>query len=125
METLIDLYDSDLLTIEGVVLKLEHMTMKPGNLQAFQDEVIERFGLAGFHVDVEWHVVESPGAVPVGTMMPTIRILGRVEPEEQFDREKMMHEVQHDILGIDPNPGAVQRDGSVKSLSKSTLITRD
>ena len=47
-------------------------------------------------------------------------IRDRIVPEE-FDHEKMAHEVQHDILGLS-QPGAVTKDGVWIEPSTSTSI---
>jgi hypothetical protein len=124
INTQIDLYDSDLLRIEQAVTALQRHANKPGDLGNIEDEIIERFGLQGYTVKVQWWVTEEPGPLgAAGTMIPSITIEGRVERGHEFDHEKMQYEVQTNILGIDDQPGAMTRDGSIKSPAKSTSMT--
>lgn len=124
IETLIDLYDSDLLKIESVVNALQRHANRPGDLGNVEDEIIERFGLQGYLVKVQWWQLDEDGPLGVaGTMIPSITIEAKVDRQE-FDHERMQYEVQNDILGIDENPGAVvSKDGKVKSPAKSTSMS--
>lgn len=122
LQTHIDLYDSDLLVIEQILIRLQRHTNTQMNLQGFVDEARERFGEAGFKVAVAIYEVQSPGPLPVGSYVPEITIQDRLTREE-FDRDKMTWEVQSDILEIDPTPGAMQLDGTIKSPSKATSFS--
>lgn len=123
IETLIDLYDSDLLKIEYAVNALQRHANKPGDLGNIEDEIIERFGLQGYAVKVQWWVTEEAGPLGAqGTMIPAITVEARVDRHE-FDHEKMQYEVQTNLLGIDEQPGSMTRDGTIKSPSKSTSMT--
>lgn len=124
MDALIELYDSDLLKIEKVWEALNLKQMTQVDLERYRQEVIERFAEAGFQVDVVMMVVEEPGPIPVGTYVPEISILDRIEPEREFDIDRMVHEVQHDLLEIDPNPGVVQLDGTVRSPAQVTSFNK-
>lgn len=118
--SMIELYDSDLLVIERVLKALEARQGSNQNLQAFVDEAKERFGLAGYVVEVNMYQVTGPGPLPIGTFVPDIIIKGRTEKQPEFDREQMAWEVQQDILGIDENPGTIRADGTVESPKHTT-----
>lgn len=122
LDSMIDLYDSDIMTIEAVTEQLERSVGEAREVQGFVEEAIERFGLAGFRVKVDIYEVQGPGPLPIGTYVPHITIEERLTREE-FDRERMSWEVQNDILEIDPNPGSIQPDGSVRSPSHTTGFT--
>ena len=120
---MVDLYDSDLLVIEQVQNALNLRVGMHLDVDGYAREIKERFGEAGFLVDVAIMQVTGPGPLPMGTYVPQITILSRVTPE-QFDREKMTWEVQHDILEIEETPGAMQRDGTIKSPAQLTSFPK-
>lgn len=90
----IDLYDSDRLAINQVVHDLQNSIGKRRDPEGWAKEILERFGLAGYYVDVRLVELED------GTIGTAITITGKVEEGEEFDHEKMGHEVRSNILGV-------------------------
>lgn len=86
--------DSELLELQRVKGELEGRTYKAHNLDAFDREIVERFGEIGWKVDVKWHETNVRG-----TYIPVVEIVDRIERKE-FDHERMAHEVRRNILDI-------------------------
>lgn len=107
LEAEIDLYDSDVLTIQQVVDALNVSRSKPTTVDGWRREIEERFSEAGFKVSVVLRQVEGLER-PDGTVAPTsndyiyttITINDRVEPQGEFDHQRMAHEVQSNVLGL-------------------------
>lgn len=116
----IELYDSDLLVIEGVFNYINaNIVGRARSVDATEREIIERFALAGFKVSIVWYEMLDAK----GTFSPKIIIEDRIDvPTEGFDHERQTWEVQHDILGIDATPGAMQIDGTVKTPTHHTAF---
>lgn len=96
----IDLYDSDFKKMEDVVAVLNRKVGTRTNIQAFDKEIKERMAEAGYIVDVKWNEFARDGKKIEGGAMPTIEVIGRCEVEEEFDHERMAHEVQNNILNL-------------------------
>jgi hypothetical protein len=103
VDTSIELYDSDLLVIEAVLMMLNEKVGTRRNIQAFHDEIIGRFAEGvdgvGFRVSVTWHEY-AVGGQKVDGAMPEIMILGRIEEETEFDRERQQAQVVGNILEL-------------------------
>jgi hypothetical protein len=110
----IDIYDHEALQIGEVMAKINEGLHKPRDLEGFRKEVIERFGLIGFNVTVTCWTTNVDGLYSFDFCF-----VSRCDPHN-FDHARQSWEVQHDILGIDPTPGAIQPDGSIKSPSQVT-----
>ena len=103
----LDLYDSDVLAIEQVLDALNESRTRATTVDGWRREIEERFHEAGFKVAVVLRQVESMER-PDGSVVHTsgdyihtsITINARVEPEGEFDHQKMAHEVQRDIRGL-------------------------
>jgi len=92
----IELYDSDILVIEKVYKTLQDRSAhNRRDYDAFDREIKERFHDAGFIVDVKWFHTNIEGV-----KMPEVDFIGRVDPESEFDHDKMQHEVVEDILDL-------------------------
>lgn len=92
VESLIELHDSELIAAMNVVERLNRKQKTMQNLEGFRKEIIERFALeANLKVDVA--VYETNEA---GTAWFQVTILSRIEG--QFDPDRQVHEVTHDIL---------------------------
>jgi hypothetical protein len=91
----IELYDSDILVLEPVLQMIRRRSEGRRDYDAFDREIKERFHDIGFVVDVKWFETNL-----AEVKMPEIDIVGRVEPEAQFDHDKMQHEVVNDILDL-------------------------
>lgn len=103
----IDLNDSDILTIERVVLKLSEKQSRIVSLEGFRQEIIERFAEEGFKVGV--NVFEDLSQK--GLYAFEIEIQDRLEGE--FDPDRQVYEATADILGLGTK-GVIKTGGIVK-----------
>jgi hypothetical protein len=125
IDAAIELYDSDIKTImDG---PMEWFNSRTGSWRVI-DEVhkglVEQFEKVGFKVDVEvWtlgeckcsppcrdgehcrHLVPIPEAYQFGVM-----ITGKINRESSFDFDKMVHEVQNNLLDIPGEGGIIKFD---------------
>ena len=102
----IDLYDSDILKIEEVVLWLNNQIV--GTRKKIDDldkEIVERFAQRNFRVSVQWWTSNVEG-----TYIPEVTIHSRIKDEE-FDHDRMVHEVTNDILDLGTG-GVIKTSGS-------------
>ena len=90
-----DVHDSEINMIHEILNILRRRSASVRNYDDFQREIIERFGQIGFVVDVRWYETDQPGV-----LMPEINISNRTEKGFHFDRDKQVHEVTNDILGL-------------------------
>lgn len=105
----VELYDSDRLELTRLVNWLNRENVgKRRNPKKYAEELVERFFKAGFHVEVRMYVLEDPETEEIKEWQPSIIIEERVDPEEEFDHDKMGYEVRSDILGVNQQ-GNVQR----------------
>lgn len=102
----VDLYDSDIPRLENVLRALSPAQGHRVNLEGFRKEVIERFGEEGFGVDVKVYEKEYLSGE---TVYQFNIALTSVKRSEEFDHDRMAHEVQHDILDIS-EPGKIVGD---------------
>jgi hypothetical protein len=97
IDSTIDLYDSDRIGVDRVVNAL---AAKQGTMQdprEFAREIFERFADVGLLVDVAVATI-NPGEHDEHYGF-AVMVSGRVDPEAEFDHERMSHEVRADILG--------------------------
>jgi len=110
--SVLDIYDSELEKILAVTALLrERGATKQHNYEAFQREIEGRFADIGFRVEVNWYTFGyegTPGEVD-GSAMPEITITGRILPEA-FDRDRQVHEVTRNVLGIPGQEGVIKTD---------------
>ena len=118
METLVDLLDSDILVIEGVLKRIHADTHHARDMEGFRKEVVERFGIAGFRVRCDVYTSNIPGV-----FVPEITIEDKTSDATVFDHDRMTWEVQQDILGIS-TPGAITPNGTIITPSKSTSFSK-
>lgn len=117
VDSLIDIYDHEILAIEKVLKALGETQGKARDPFGYHREIVERFEEIGFTVWADW--VTSPDGVHIFKV--TIR--DRCTPlPHGFDHEQQRWEVQQDILEID-TPGAVHRDGHIITPAKSTSFS--
>lgn len=90
----IDIYDSEVIKIEGVLDRVQEQCSGPILVDSVDRMITEEFAKIGFVVDVTWWDTDQPGL-----FMPEITITGRTE-EHEFDHERMAHEVQSDLLDL-------------------------
>jgi hypothetical protein len=97
MSELVNILDSEIKELQGVHQTLEGRTYKSHNLAAFEREIVERFQEIGFVVDVKWYQTNI-----ASVSSPVVEVIGRCTPvaPEDFDHEKMAHEVVSNVLGL-------------------------
>lgn len=96
----INLYDSELLRVEEVALKLQEKTGTRRDAEDFRREIIGRFEEIGLIVQTR---VLIPADTPYGRepefVMFGVVITDRCE-HKPFDHERQAHEVRADILDL-------------------------
>jgi hypothetical protein len=117
MQAMVDLYQSDIITIERVLEQLNRLQGSRQNLEMFVQEVEARFAEVGFRVEVITFQDENDPDFYGFNFV----IRDRIDPIE-FDHDKMRHEVQHDLLGLS-QPGALTRDGTWIEPPSSTSMS--
>lgn len=105
VESAIDLYDHERLAIRDKVQPGINASIgSKRSIQGFVDEVINRFHTdAGLIVEVTVWENEAANAIrPKEERLYGFKVYisGRVQEEEEFDHERMSHEVRSDLLGL-------------------------
>lgn len=120
MESLINLFDTEWDQIAKNVLgPLNAKQSKVVDLEGFRQEIIERFGIAGYVV----HVVAKQDLDDPRLFGWEILLVDRVSDPGEFDHDRMRYEVQNDVVGI-ATPGAIGPNGLVIAPSKSTAFSK-
>lgn len=104
VDSLIQLYDSDIIEIEKVLEVLNKRKGQRTDYARWTEETKDRFFRIGLLVSVRWYeagVERADGTMEKleGTFIPEIVIKGRAE-KHAFDHEQMSHEVQNDLLEL-------------------------
>lgn len=95
-----EVYDSEIIQIEAALVLLNEQIQggQRVNRGEFDRQIVERFQDLGFVAVVNWYTAAtSDGALIPDMLIPEIVIRDRIERHE-FDHDKMVHEVTHDIL---------------------------
>lgn len=107
LDTEVELYDSDVLAIEGVVKDLNQARQRVTTVDSWRNEIINRFAEINLRADVVLRSIEAVEDhegfmhTPDDTrILTTITIKGRIEQEAEFDHDKMAHEVRANIRGL-------------------------
>lgn len=106
VDTLIQLYDSDIIKIEEILEALNKRKGQRTDYERWTAETKERFHRVGLLVSVRWYeagVERVDGSLEKldDTLIPEIVIIGRVPSKTfVFDHDQMAHEVQNDLLGL-------------------------
>lgn len=104
----LDLYDTEVLKIEGVHLALQaRARSKQLNFGDFEREIRERFAEIGFTVDVNWYRFSVNGAEQENAAMPEVTITGRTAPVA-FDHDRRVHEAVHNVLELPGQEGWIK-----------------
>jgi hypothetical protein len=90
------IYDSELDAIQHVWMEMKSREKTHTDLDAFQREAKERFQNINWDVDVVPFYTDQPGVYYFEMI-----IKGRMQELSEFDHERMKHEVQHNLLGLD------------------------
>jgi hypothetical protein len=104
LSSLIDLNDSDILTIERVVQRLNAKQGQRMSMDGFRREAIDRFADAGFKVNVRAYTTNQEGLYAFD-----IEIAERLEG--QFDPDQMVYEATRDVLDL--GEGGVIKTGGL------------
>lgn len=109
---LLDVYDHEVEAIIGLQVRITTawqdrlLTCPPlawaTTIARFEHEVAEQFAEIGFVASVEMMANPDLG----GMMCPTIQVTGRTEAID-FDPDRQVHEVTHDLLGLGEEHSAV------------------
>ncbi|MFE6000364.1 hypothetical protein ACFQ6C_26445 [Streptomyces sp. NPDC056454] len=108
-----DVLDSEILQLEALFADMQYRYgAKAFDTAEFEREAKERCHTLGFAVDIRWkRVKDGTGRILDGVGSPEIEIVGRVE-KKPMDQDQKVHEVTHDILGIDDAPGIIKSDAA-------------
>lgn len=105
-----DLYDHE---VEEILQLQQLLTDKARygrhNYTDFEREIRERFAGIGFTVEVSWYGF-SRGGQPQEGAMPEVTVTGRTDGKHVFDKDRQVHEVTHNILGIPGEEGVIKAD---------------
>lgn len=107
----LDVYDSDVEKIFGVLARLQDRArFRRHNYNDFDREIREAFAEIGFTVAVNWHEFEMDGQKQEGAM-PEVTVTGRTDPGFVFDKDRQVHEVTHNVLGLpEEDAGVIKTD---------------
>jgi hypothetical protein len=106
VESMIQLYDSEIIKIEEVLEALNKRKGQRTDYERWTNEVKDRFHRVGLVVSVLWYeagVERADGSMEKieGTLIPEILVKARVDSKTfAFDHEQMGHEVQSDLLEL-------------------------
>jgi hypothetical protein len=106
----LDLYDSDVEAVFKVLARLQDRARyRRHNYNDFDREIREAFAEIGFTVEVNWHEFSREGQKQDGAM-PEVTVTGRTDPGFVFDKDKQVHQVTHNVLGIPGEEGVIRTD---------------
>jgi len=102
VDTMIDLYDSEILKIEQVIAQLNAEDVgKRKDIDTFDRKVRELFFKIGFVVDVQcWSSRDGRGNPIPDTFLFDIVIQRRLDERHEFDHDRLVHEITNDILDL-------------------------
>lgn len=104
VESMIQLYDSEIIKIEKVLEALNKRKGQRTDYERWTAETKDRFGAIGLVVSVLWYeagIERADGSLEKldGTLIPEIVVKARTE-KAAFDHAQMGHEVQNDLLEL-------------------------
>lgn len=110
-QDVLDLYDHEVEEILQLQLKLnDKARYGRHNYTDFEREIRERFAGIGFTVEVNWYGF-SVGGQPQDGAMPEVTVTGRTETGHVFDKDRQVHEVTHNVLGLpSEDAGVIKTD---------------
>lgn len=109
-QDVLDLYDHEVEEILRLQMRLnEKARYGRHNYTDFEREIRERFAGIGFTVEVNWYGF-SVGGRPQEGAMPEVTVTGRTDAGHVFDKDRQVHEVTHNILGIPGEEGVIKTD---------------
>lgn len=105
-----DLYDTEVEQILQVQERLnDRARHRRHNYNDFDREIREAFAEIGFTVEVNWHEFAVGGQKQDGAM-PEVTVTGRTDESRVFDKDRQVHEVTHNVLGIPGEEGVIKTD---------------
>jgi hypothetical protein len=110
-DSICDLYDHEVEEILQLQVKLnDRARHRRHNYNDFDREIREAFAEIGFTVEVNWHEFSVGGQVQEGAM-PEVTVTGRTDPSHVFDKDRQVHEVTHNVLGLpEEDAGVIKAD---------------
>jgi hypothetical protein len=106
----LDLYDHEVEEILRLQVRLnDRARYRRHNYNDFDREIREAFAGIGFTVEVNWHEFGVGGQKQDGAM-PEVTITGRADEGHVFDKDRQVHEVTHNVLGIPGEEGVIKAD---------------
>jgi hypothetical protein len=104
VDSQIQLYDSEIIKIEGILEILNKRRGQRISYEKYGNEVRERFAAIGLVVSVRWYsagVEKDNGTMEKvdDLLIPEIVVKGRTS-RSTFDHAQMGHEVQNDLLQL-------------------------
>jgi len=111
MSDVLDLYDHEVEEILQLQLKLnDKARYGRHNYIDFEREIRERFAGIGFTVEVSWYGF-SVGGQPQEGAMPEVTVTGRTDGKHVFDKDRQVHEVTSNVLGLpEEDAGVIKTD---------------
>jgi hypothetical protein len=105
-----DLYDHEVEEILQLQVRLnDRARYRRHNYNDFDREIREAFAEIGFTVEVNWYGFEAGGQPQEGAM-PEVTVTGRTDSKHVFDKDRQVHEVTRNILGIPGEEGVLKSD---------------
>ncbi len=100
MADVLDIHDSEMAQALDVLARLrDRSRFRRHNYNDFDREIREAFAEIGLTVEVNWYGFAVGGQVQEGAM-PEVTITGRTDPSFVFDKDRQVHEVTSNVLGL-------------------------
>lgn len=111
MPDVLDLFDHEVEQILQLQLRLnDRARYRRHNYNDFDREIREGFAEIGFTVEVNWHEFAVGGQKQEGAM-PEVTVTGRTDPGFTFDKDRQVHEVTNNVLGLpEEDAGVIKAD---------------
>jgi hypothetical protein len=111
MADALDVYDHEVDDLMRVQARLtDRARYRRHNFTDFQREITEAFAEIGFTVHVNWHRFSIDGREQDGAM-PEVTVTGRTDPLFTFDKDRQVHEVTRNVLGLpEEDAGVIKTD---------------
>lgn len=128
VESDIDLYDTERVRLNQALNVIRASVGTRRNLESFRQEILDSMWQCGFRVDVrvfEGTMEDDPSQETI--FFFKLVIVGRSESEEEFDHDRMKHEVLNDVIGQGDvekksTPISMHSDGKNKRTSSGLYL---
>src|SRR3954468_11267454 len=96
-QDLLNLYESEIAALGDLMERIQHRRDSVGitDRGGFDSWVKDEFHKLGFEVSVLWYHTDMRDLPAVD-----IEITGRVDKNFEFDHDRQVHEITHDLLGL-------------------------